>query len=414
MKLYISQNIKKLRQSRSLTQEELAERLGVSYQSVSRWETGLSYPDIELIPEIAAFFEVSTDVLMGVEKATAEQNLASDLKKVRMDVFDTKEERLAFLKEMHRKYPHDAETLIHLIYALSCFPEYSEEMQKKIRQYLCHPHAEKVYMDMAVRLLIASEEESAIPELLNHYAAEVDMSRAALLKYRAQSKNDRAAYKKYKQLDHLHKINGVLNDIYPYSCPPCFIYNDNKIEDSAKRALALINLMTDTTEGSVIIGDGEPDLWYGHRLVYGYQLAGSAAVAGRKEEALDTLEAVVSLAEKFYSMPEGSVLTYRTPELSELQETFRYGVRNPDDVQDFSENLHRCMRSDEMFCGVDLMYNRPNGDAEFDHHVECAAWDIIPLLDIEEWSCFNSIRDDERFKNCIRRMEKYVIPATNN
>ena len=96
MKLYISQNIKKLRQSRSLTQEELAERLGVSYQSVSRWETGLSYPDIELIPEIAAFFEVSTDVLMGVEKATAEQNLASDLKKVRMDVFDTKEERLAF------------------------------------------------------------------------------------------------------------------------------------------------------------------------------------------------------------------------------------------------------------------------------------------------------------------------------
>ena len=70
------------------------------------------------------------------------------------------------------------------------------------------------------------------------------------------------------------------------------------------------------------------------------------------------------------------------------------------------------MRSDEMFCGVDLMYNRPNGDAEFDHHVECAAWDIIPLLDIEEWSCFNSIRDDERFKNCIRRMEKYVIPAT--
>lgn len=414
MKLYISQNIKKLRQSRSLTQEELAERLGVSYQSVSRWETGLSYPDIELIPEIAAFFEVSTDVLMGVEKATAEQNLASDLKKVRMDVFDTKEERLAFLKEMHRKYPHDAETLIHLIYALSCFPEYSEEMQKKIRQYLCHPHAEKVYMDKAVRLLIASEEESAIPELLNHYAAEEDMSRAALLKYCARNKNDWTAYKKYKQMDHLHKIYGVLNDIYPCSCPPCFIYNDNKIENSAKRALALINLMTDTTEGSVIIGDGEPDLWYGHRLVYGYQLAGSAAVAGRKEEALDTLEAVVSLAEKFYSMPEGSVLTYRTPELSELQETFRYGVRNPDDVQDFSENLHRCMRSDEMFCGVDLMYNRPNGDAEFDHHVECAAWDIIPLLDIEEWSCFNSIRDDERFKNCIRRMEKYVIPATKN
>ena len=76
MKLYIADSIKHLRQSMGLTQEQLAERLGVSYQSVSRWEGGSSYPDIELIPEIAAFFEVSTDVLMGVEKATMEKKLA--------------------------------------------------------------------------------------------------------------------------------------------------------------------------------------------------------------------------------------------------------------------------------------------------------------------------------------------------
>ncbi len=188
MKLYLSRNIKKLRQSKAMTQEELAESLGVSFQSVSRWENGLSYPDIELIPEIAAFFEVSTDVLMGVEQATAEQNLAKDMKRVRMDEFNSREECLAFLKEMHRKYPHDAETLIRLIYALSAFPEHSDEMRKKIRQYLCHPHAEKVYIDQAVRLLIASEEEAALPSLLARYAAEEDMSRPALLQYRAQSR----------------------------------------------------------------------------------------------------------------------------------------------------------------------------------------------------------------------------------
>ena len=66
MKLYLAQNIKKYRQARGLTQEELAEHLGVSFQSVSRWENALSYPDIELIPEIAAFFAVSTDVLLPV------------------------------------------------------------------------------------------------------------------------------------------------------------------------------------------------------------------------------------------------------------------------------------------------------------------------------------------------------------
>ncbi|MBO5257369.1 MAG: helix-turn-helix transcriptional regulator, partial [Clostridia bacterium] len=122
MKLYIAENLKRLRQSCGLTQEQLAERLGVSFQSVSRWENGLSYPDIELIPEIAAFFEVSTDVLMGVEKATMEQNLARDKKILRMDEFETAEEHLAFAEELHRKYPHDAEILVDLVYALSGNP----------------------------------------------------------------------------------------------------------------------------------------------------------------------------------------------------------------------------------------------------------------------------------------------------
>lgn len=42
MKLLIGENIKRLRRERDLTQEELAEQLGVSFQSISRWETGVS------------------------------------------------------------------------------------------------------------------------------------------------------------------------------------------------------------------------------------------------------------------------------------------------------------------------------------------------------------------------------------
>ena len=413
MKLYLSENIKKLRQTKGLTQEELADQLGVSFQSISRWENALSYPDIELIPEIAAFFEVSTDALMGVEKATVEQNLAKDLKRVRMGEFDSLEEHLAFLKEMHRKYPHNAETLIHLIYALSFFPEHSEEMRKKIRQYLCHPRAEKVYIDQVVRLLIASEEESALPALLDRYAAEEDMSRPALLQYRARSRGDHESNKKYKQLNLLYMIYRILNGIHPFVSTHFFNWNV-KTEETTKKALAVLNMVSNITDGNLIVGDGEPDLWYGRRLKYGFQLAGNVALAGRKDEALDAIEAIVALAEKFYSLPEGTVLTYRTPELSELYETIRYGACNPDDVHDFTENLHRCMRSDEMFCGVDLMYNRPDGEAEFDHHVECAAWDIIPLTDTEEWSCFDSIRTEARFKECVHRLEQYVIPVTQN
>lgn len=68
MKLNIGKTIKKLRKEREITQEEFAEVLGVSCQSVSRWENDSCYPDIEMIPTIAAFFGISTDQLMGIDE----------------------------------------------------------------------------------------------------------------------------------------------------------------------------------------------------------------------------------------------------------------------------------------------------------------------------------------------------------
>lgn len=67
MKLLIGENIKRLRRTNDLTQEELAHVLGVSFQSVSRWEMGQCYPEIELIPHIATFFNISVDELMGID-----------------------------------------------------------------------------------------------------------------------------------------------------------------------------------------------------------------------------------------------------------------------------------------------------------------------------------------------------------
>ena len=68
MKLHIGETIKRLRKERDITQEEFAEVMGVSCQSISRWENSTCYPDIELIPTIAAFFGISTDKLMGVDQ----------------------------------------------------------------------------------------------------------------------------------------------------------------------------------------------------------------------------------------------------------------------------------------------------------------------------------------------------------
>lgn len=62
----LGKRIAALRKEKGLTQEELAEKLGVSPQAVSKWENGQSCPDISLLPLLAEFFGVTTDhLLMG-------------------------------------------------------------------------------------------------------------------------------------------------------------------------------------------------------------------------------------------------------------------------------------------------------------------------------------------------------------
>ena len=66
MKLQIGEKIKELRREKGVTQDQLAEMLHVSNQSVSRWELGICYPDMELLPAIANYFSVTLDELMGM------------------------------------------------------------------------------------------------------------------------------------------------------------------------------------------------------------------------------------------------------------------------------------------------------------------------------------------------------------
>lgn len=61
----LSENIRKFRKARAMTQEQLAEAMGVTVGAVSKWELGTSVPDIAYIVELAQFFETSVDVLLG-------------------------------------------------------------------------------------------------------------------------------------------------------------------------------------------------------------------------------------------------------------------------------------------------------------------------------------------------------------
>jgi transcriptional regulator with XRE-family HTH domain len=65
MQLNLGSKIRELRVRDGRTQEALAEALGLTSQAVSRWESGGSYPDMEIIPSIANYFGVTIDELLG-------------------------------------------------------------------------------------------------------------------------------------------------------------------------------------------------------------------------------------------------------------------------------------------------------------------------------------------------------------
>lgn len=85
----IGEVIKAKRQKRNLTQAELGKLLNVTPQAVSRWEMGISYPDIAMIPEISETLRVSADELLGIKTVAPEEKSCNYLNQSQADsIFD--------------------------------------------------------------------------------------------------------------------------------------------------------------------------------------------------------------------------------------------------------------------------------------------------------------------------------------
>lgn len=112
MTLYIGENLKKQRKLRELTQEQLADILGVSFQAVSKWERGEVYPDIELLPTIAEYFGITTDELMGMKEirdtADAEKILEQQKENMSKGLI---RENIELLAEAVKVHPNNYELL---------------------------------------------------------------------------------------------------------------------------------------------------------------------------------------------------------------------------------------------------------------------------------------------------------------
>ena len=105
MEITLAENVRKLRKERRLTQEQLAEVLGVTTGAVYKWESGMSVPDISLIMEMADFFDTSVDVLLGYK--SKDNRLEAAVCRIEEMLRTRNPEALTEAEKLLKKYPNN-------------------------------------------------------------------------------------------------------------------------------------------------------------------------------------------------------------------------------------------------------------------------------------------------------------------
>jgi len=214
MKLYIGENLKKLRMKKNVTQEMVAEYLGVTYQAVSRWENGAAYPDIELLPELARYFAVSLEELMGTE---------GDKERVRKTIeecwmLEDRAEALARIRKLEREYPNNWWVKLEICYLL-CDSEYSstDEILPELRQYaFAARDAMKDYwvLKYFAFLMVKAVPEEEVNEWLEYLPSSSWMTQNHILRDRYSQRNDTEKARQYQSkniLDYTEELTHIPN-----------------------------------------------------------------------------------------------------------------------------------------------------------------------------------------------------------
>lgn len=127
----LAENLRHLRKEKGMTQEELADVLQISFQTISKWERQESYPDIQMLPVMARFFEVSVDELLGVDQQNAKVAQEKLLKEWETDNASGKNlENIKRMRAALKQYPGNYEIMLKLVKSLEKCQGSDDEMKK--------------------------------------------------------------------------------------------------------------------------------------------------------------------------------------------------------------------------------------------------------------------------------------------
>lgn len=132
----IGEKIREMRKSKGISQEGLANVLGVSFQAVSKWETGTTAPDVSLIPAIASYFGVSIDDLFDYNALENEKIIDNICRQAAQCRFDDPIRAESILREGLKQFPANEHMLTVLVYVLWSIPGRDQELTETCKQLL--------------------------------------------------------------------------------------------------------------------------------------------------------------------------------------------------------------------------------------------------------------------------------------
>ena len=299
--------IKAKRRQKDLTQEQLAEYLGVSVSAVSQWESGKTVPDVSLIVTLANFFDVTTDELL-CRTAKKDEELQSFYDRdAKLSQAGDVHGRLAVWREATQKYPgvfdclhNRADALMATIYIDGEFDEQDRNAREAVEiceRILrdCTDSKTRNYTIQTLVLLHSSHPYSVADEAKAvEYANQAPgfyCCRENLLEhayFTEKSLNKKIQRKHQNNLDYLDCI--TMNMYLMRDMPPEYVLMAN---------LSAIKLW------ETLIPDGN-FLFYHCRLRQMYEnLAACYAKMGNADEAVKALESALFHAHEFDAIPEG-------------------------------------------------------------------------------------------------------------
>ena len=120
MEINLKEKLRSLRQQKNITQEALANHLGITPQSVGKWERGEGFPDITLLPKIAFYFDVTVDELLCVDQVRVEEAICEYQRQSKICCQNGENQKnLEIWEKAYSEFPKDCRVIEGLMHAIN-------------------------------------------------------------------------------------------------------------------------------------------------------------------------------------------------------------------------------------------------------------------------------------------------------